>query len=280
MRLAHVGAIDKLGSFGGLGGRYTERGWRMLRKIFFFALSAAASAFTLTLGAGGAMAQGIDGSPHDLATGVNDNNEICVYCHTPHGARTDIEAPLWNKPATGTTYQTYDSTTIDGQILAVGSVSVACLTCHDGTQAMDAVINAPGSGAGSGNIGSGVGAMPPTSIANLGADLRNDHPIGIQYGGFDPGTGVIDPDFKDTTSGLQSAVILSRTRWWVDTELAANNQRDKTDMILYTRDNAGTDQPFVECASCHDPHRGSGTDPSFMRISNDNSAVCLACHVK
>lgn len=247
---------------------------------------AAALAFVgaLALGASAGFAQGIDGTDHDLATGVNDNNEICVYCHTPHGSLDTVEAPLWNKPETGATYQTYDSTTIDGAVLTVGSVSVACLTCHDGTQAMDAVINAPGSGAGTGNIGSGVGTMPPASIANLGTDLRNDHPIGIQYGGFSPGgLGVIDPDFN--TAGLQTANILGRDRWWVDTAGDASGggtaaTREKQDMILYTRLNGAVDEPFVECASCHDPHRGTGTDPSFLRISNDNSAVCLACHVK
>lgn len=32
----------------------------------------------------------------------------------------------------------------------------------------------------------------------------------------------------------------------------------------------------VECASCHDPH--SCDNPIFLRISNDRSALCLACH--
>ncbi len=32
----------------------------------------------------------------------------------------------------------------------------------------------------------------------------------------------------------------------------------------------------VECASCHDPH--SCNTPLFLRISNDRSALCLACH--
>lgn len=32
----------------------------------------------------------------------------------------------------------------------------------------------------------------------------------------------------------------------------------------------------VECASCHDPH--SCSNPLFLRISNDRSALCLACH--
>ncbi|MFQ5564146.1 MAG: cytochrome c3 family protein [Parvularculaceae bacterium] len=234
--------------------------------------------FLLTI-PGATLAQGISGSAHDLATGVGDNNEICVYCHTPHGARTDIEAPLWNKPAGTASYTTYDSTTIDGDVLAVGSVSIACLSCHDGTQARDAVINAPGSGLGTSPLGT-LGPMPGTVVANLSEDLTNDHPIGIQYGGFDPGTGQVDPDFKNTTNGLNSATILGRLRWWVDTEAPGNGTRNKTDMILYTRDNGGSDQPFVECASCHDPHRGTGTDPAFMRISNTGSAVCLSCHVK
>ena len=227
----------------------------------------------------------IDNTPHDLAlpgTTDDDNGEICVFCHTPHAARTDITAPLWNKPATGATYQTYDSTTMDGDVLTVGSVSVACLTCHDGTQAMDAVINEPGSGLGDDGDLNALGVMPPFSAATITTDLRDDHPIGVQYGGYDPGTGSkVDPDFKGAGEGLQTDVgPLGLNRWWVDVDgLGTAGKRDKTDMILYTRDNGGVDQPFVECASCHDPHEGGGS-PNFMRIDNANSAVCLSCHVK
>jgi predicted CXXCH cytochrome family protein len=189
---------------------------------------------------------------------------------------------LWNKPASGATYTTYDSTTIDGDVLAVGSVSIACLSCHDGTQAMDTVINAPGSG-GHNPLGTSMAAGPAitNTVVNLTADLRDDHPIGVQYGGYEPGgigTGKVDPDFKGDGEGLQVAVINLKNRWWVDTEVAANGTREKTDMILYTRDNGGSDEPFVECASCHDPHDDS--NDTFLRISNESSDVCLACHVK
>jgi predicted CXXCH cytochrome family protein len=238
---------------------------------------------TVLLAMGAAHAQGIDGSLHDLATGTGDNNEICVYCHTPHGAGTTVEAPLWNKPIVATTYATYDSTTIDGDILAVGSVSLACLTCHDGTQARDAVINAPGSGLGTSPLGT-LGTMP-VGITNLGTDLTNDHPIGIQYSGF--GATPTDPDFKtDTvppTTNLELATINGLSRWWVDTTAGTDGTREKTDIILYTRDNTGNpgglaEEPFVECASCHDPHNNA--NGTFLRIANSNSAVCLACHVK
>ncbi len=32
----------------------------------------------------------------------------------------------------------------------------------------------------------------------------------------------------------------------------------------------------VECASCHDPH--SCRNPLFLRLSNDRSTLCVACH--
>jgi predicted CXXCH cytochrome family protein len=57
-------------------------------------------------------------------------------------------------------------------------------------------------------------------------------------------------------------------------------------MILYTRvGGAGgftTQGPAVECGSCHDPHEAAATttEVSFMRIENNNSNVCLSCHVK
>ena len=213
--------------------------------------------------------------------------EICVFCHTPHGGDSSASVPLWNKSLTTATYTTYDTlgtSSLDGAIAPVGSVSIACLSCHDGTQAMDTVLNEPGSGAIVSSYNSGIwsGSENPTGIALIGTDLTNDHPIGIQYGGGGiavgtPAAATNDPDFVPTST----AVINSNTIWWVDTEPTANGTRQKTDMQLYTRSvgsiDAGTFQPFVECASCHDPHAETQT---FLRISNDDSAVCLACHVK
>ncbi len=42
----------------------------------------------------------------------------------------------------------------------------------------------------------------------------------------------------------------------------------------------------VECASCHDPHgvpsggAGSTFKPTFLRVANTGSALCLTCHTK
>ncbi len=237
----------------------------------------------------------VENTPHNLgSTGPGPNTfsgtaAVCVFCHTPHGGSTSAAVPLWNRtladPSTYSTYATLQTSTLDGAEAPVGSVSIACLSCHDGTQAMDTVLNEPGSGTTNATFSAGLwtGDDRPQGIADIGQDLTNDHPIGIQYGGggitVGAPTGTLnDPDFN----APGNTDLNGTTVWWVDTEATPNGTREKTDMLLYTRSvtaiDAGALQPFVECASCHDPH--TDANPTFLRASNDGSAVCLACHNK
>ena len=84
----------------------------------------------------------------------------------------------------------------------VGSVSLACLSCHDGTQAMDVVINLPGAGghnpAGQEIDTLGIGVMTGTPVPMLGTDLTDDHPISMTYGGGGPQAGDADGPFPGT----------------------------------------------------------------------------------
>ena len=262
--------------------------------------------FTMIIALSGSMiwAQptSVRGSKHDLGGGGGAQSttalttEVCVFCHTPHGSNTGVNAPLWNKTLPGTTYQRYSSlgtASLDGEEATVGSVSLACLSCHDGTQAMDVVLNAPGSGgytAGGSVIDAAIGAMTNSGgdpIPMLGSDLRNDHPVSISYAGgaCEGSTGACDPAIAATGDPdfevAEYALINGTSNWWVDTAGGAAGTREKTDMILYTNTSfAGGTGPAVECGSCHDPHEGDLTAVSFMRISNDNSNVCLSCHIK
>jgi predicted CXXCH cytochrome family protein len=268
----------------------------------------------LTVGNSAVLAAGITGSKHDLTSGVVNQNrldgtqtdELCVFCHTPHGTNTAAAVPLWNrKMPTATNFTTYDAlhtATLDGDILQVGSVSLACLSCHDGTISMDSLLNLPGSGGydPAGNSPGWTFASESTTmtldgkltggIASIGTDLRNDHPVGVQYAGGGitatvntngPGR---DGDFKDPSAMVNNGV----TYWWVETE--SNTERTRRDILLYTRGLdadinksaggtiTGGAQPFVECASCHDPHVTENL--TFLRMSNAGSALCLACHEK
>ncbi|RRJ85262.1 cytochrome c3 family protein [Aestuariirhabdus litorea] len=257
---------------------------------------------------------GISGTKHNLGSGgVVGNNlfdgtaEICVFCHTPHGSDTSAPVPLWNRninsSPTYTTYATLQTSSLQGKEAAIGSVSLACLSCHDGTQAMNSVINAPGSGGynatGSPMAGTWDGTTVGSAngllldgITKIGTDLRDDHPISIQYagGGFlttscTGGDGALCSNTMLSTSGFnlpRMAIANSNPVWWVDNAQGAgtDNARNKEDIQLYTRTDLSGDsnaQPFVECASCHDPHTSNTT---FLRIENTGSNVCLSCHDK
>jgi len=74
-----------------------------------------------------------------MAIARNDYVEICVYCHTPHGANSTVAgAPLWNRTVRNTTFQIYDKIrTLDRPISQPGPNSLTCLSCHDGVTAID-----------------------------------------------------------------------------------------------------------------------------------------------
>jgi len=243
------------------------------------------------------------GSAHDLTTATgaaqsttSNTDQVCVFCHTPHGSDTTASVPLWNKtlpdPSTYQRYSELQTATFDSLEAPVGSVSLACLSCHDGSQAMDVVLNSPGTGMGTGRIDPTMLAMTGSPVPMLGTDLRDDHPISMQYAGggasdSDPdGTfpgSLGDPDF----SAPEKATINTVPMWWVDSLGTGLGTREKTDMLLYTRNDAiggtGALEPFVECGSCHDPHNSSTGGPSqvsFLRIDQTASQICTTCHIK
>jgi len=74
----------------------------------------------------------------------NDYFEICVYCHTPHGANQTAAAPLWNRTVSQRSYTLYNQVTALGRPMTQpGPNSLTCLSCHDGATAIDSIINMP-----------------------------------------------------------------------------------------------------------------------------------------
>lgn len=250
----------------------------------------------------------------------NNYGEVCVYCHTPHGANTQLSAPLWNRTFKANTYTTYgsnNSATLQSAVTDPGVNSLTCLSCHDGTTAIDSIINMPGSGrynkgqetaqlnsfldswpGGPGSTmwgGHGTlevsddafnqygscqschsvdgmqydpSSIPAFDVVYISTDLTNDHPIGVVY----PGPG---DEFNDANKTKGNMRYFDR------------NDDDRLDSDEPRFYDSG-DSFEVECASCHDPHgvplNGSGNGgqftSSFLRLSNDNSALCLTCHIK
>ena len=246
----------------------------------------------LLLASSAAFGASIVGSPHDLTgtvytdLGVADlNGEICVFCHTPHGASgTMTGAPLWNKAdmadktfvmygnldgSAGTAGTTVAGTSTD---TAVANASLACLSCHDGVSSIDSVVNAPGSG-----FNTNAGALKIQDVKVLGArlndvanianldgltrSLSNTHPVSIVY----------DATADGTKAGSLKALNTVLVGWQGATDISSLLRNDR-----------------VECGSCHDPHNGTAgmdaalraTEVNFLRHSNAGSALCIGCHNK
>ncbi|VAX23730.1 Cytochrome c family protein, partial [hydrothermal vent metagenome] len=109
--------------------------------------------------------------------------------------------------------------------------------------------------------------LPEFRVAWIGTDLSDDHPVGVQL----PDTAVYD---FNPTSGIDGSLKFYDTN--------SNGRADTNEVRFY--DTGGGYE--VECASCHDPHgvpsAGAGTKliPSFLRIDNNSSTLCLTCHTK
>ena len=49
---------------------------------------------------------------------ASTETQVCVFCHTPHGATNAPGAPLWNRQLSGQTYTTYTSSSLDAETIA------------------------------------------------------------------------------------------------------------------------------------------------------------------
>jgi predicted CXXCH cytochrome family protein len=214
------------------------------------------AACALVLAAASTSMGGVVGSKHDFSSGnasaiwgTTSVDQVCIFCHTPHNAT--VSQMLWNRNLPAANFKVYQSTTLNAAVGQPGQNSLMCLSCHDGTTAIDAFVRGragaptmmaigdvyyPGSPYGKGmNIGGNYAGNPNNN------DLRDDHPVGFVY---DAALAGADGHLSDPAT---------------------------VNLPLY----AGK----LECATCHNPHGVAGV-PKFLRQSNTASALCVKCHVK
>jgi len=237
-------------------------------------------------------APGVAGNNSTLysVAGATGTDEICVFCHTPHmgGVVKGDVLPLWNHRMSSLAggYTMYKSASfngadnygalqsvgmvapslpLDNNQLVTGNMAVTnlCLSCHDGTQAVNAMLNTPNRlGANPDMIGGvalfGGRAIDPASNAYLGTDLQNDHPVNFTYS--------VSSTVSDETL-------------WAPTGSGSVSPTSGTAAGERVRLFNGT----VQCATCHNPHKDYVTDPEFtpfLRVSISGSKLCLTCHNK
>ncbi|MCL6097184.1 MAG: cytochrome c3 family protein [Bacteroidetes bacterium] len=213
----------------------------------------------LTFFSAASFAQSIVASKHDLSTGGGITNkstnesQVCIFCHTPH-QKTITATPLWNKTLSAqATYGVYASGTLNATLTDVGgsgTVSNLCLSCHDGTVAVNSLDNKSSIGTptmGTGTELDATGKIAAGREALIGTSLTNDHPINFTY----------DAALATADGGLVTPASAS----YVDAAHAVPLYGGK-----------------LQCATCHNPHNNANS--SFMRKANSGSALCLTCHSK
>ncbi len=181
------------------------------------------------------MAQSIANSAHDFS-GESYTSEICNVCHTPHNASATVK-PLWNHQMSGETYTLYTSSTLDASVDDPGATtsSSLCLSCHDGTVAID---NFGGTTTGADYVTSGL----------LGTDLSNDHPVNFTY---NTALSVTDPGLHDPstqTSGLGGTIDADLLKSNKVQCASCHNPHDDTIDNFLVKSNATS----ALCLTCHD----------------------------
>ena len=185
--------------------------------------------------------QGITGTKHDFTnSGWNSTGEICVVCHTPHNADISVTlAPLWNHELTTQTFQTYSSFTFDatGTIGQPDGVSKLCLSCHDGTVALEAF----------GGVNSGTNFISGNAL--IGTDLRNDHPVSFT---FDAALATADGGLHNPitqASGLGNTIDVDMLRGGKVQCVSCHEPHNKYGNNKFLRkNNTGS----ALCLTCHD----------------------------
>ena len=163
---------------------------------------------------------GILNSKHNLSTsGVGElkaatETRVCVFCHTPHNARRDSPF-LWNRSDQTTNYIPYNSSTMYAAVGQPTGASKLCLSCHDGTIALGAVLSQLEEI----EFLGGIRYLPATRPSYLGTDLSDDHPVSFYY----------DSSIDQGNSELVASSILPKE---------------------ISLDDGGR----LQCTACHDPH--------------------------
>lgn len=208
--------------------------------------------FVLTLATGVMFAQVQDQKlgKHDvMGTGASAIYQGCQSCHVPHAAAQDEY--LW-RHAIPTTITSAGGTVTLPTLDSASFHTNACMSCHDGTTAS--------------NVLAITGIAGTAKVFSDALGMINDHPVNQE---FTPHGSTVPPT--------------AYVRFYAPSGYTINNPNKSS-----YDPNLATKFGYIECGSCHDPHKGdanivykflrgpsAGVSQSFAKLS-----LCRDCHGK
>lgn len=226
---------------------------------------------------------GINGTVHDLGsahngmdyTNPNDPlNRICIFCHAPHNTYRLSTAtggagpqaapefdylPLWNHTLpSNISYTMYENGPGAPQTgpkasqaillgMTPGSTSLLCLSCHDGSVAVNSYGNTDQL---SRSQSTGTTFISTSYMIGKDKYLGNHHPIGFDY---------------DAVQAADLEIRSADTAMLTPTSFVRDH--------LYKTGN-------MECGTCHSVHNKGNSGETLLWRSDQNSELCLTCHDK
>jgi predicted CXXCH cytochrome family protein len=214
-------------------------------------------------------------------------NRLCIFCHAPHhtyrlttagatgtGPLASARAtylPLWNHTITQTVFTPYNNgpdqpgsgpkhaqstdplAVQNGTFDKIGATSLLCLSCHDGSLAVNEYGNTTQTV--KSRSANGITILDQYKIGSEGY-LANHHPIGFQY---------------DTVAGLDPEIFDSNHAIFDQTLDGGSNQIPVSNLLAGGK---------MECSTCHAVHNTGNTGEKLLYVSDKNSNLCLSCHNK
>lgn len=203
------------------------------------------------------------------------SNQICIFCHTPHNART--QTVLWNRADPTTVFGRYSSSSLvirgsaEAQYGEPNGSSRLCLSCHDGVTALGAVLNGAPIDFGASDKITGIAKFDANKVKN------GHHPVSFFYkdaallAALNAKTGTFASTYTFPTDASVPA----------DVQAAVKLDKEKR----------------MQCTTCHDPHQNKSDDSAVYPLTTrkivpfwayakggntaaqDHDAVCKACHL-
>ncbi len=249
---------------------------------------------------------GIANTKHNLSvTGPGEikslvETRICVFCHTPHNAAP--LTPLWNKEIKPQNYVLYESTTLHVVPHQPTGPTRLCLSCHDGTIALGAVLK-PAEGI------QMVGEITPSRPSYIGTFLADHHPVSFPYfeATVNPEISPVPPPdlvlyggevhcstchdahrnvYKkflrvDNTFSALCTRCHNKDGWLLTTHKTSPSTWNGVPPDPWPRTGVSSDFGWLTvaqngCESCHTPHGAKGPQRLLNYLEEENN--CYPCH--